>query len=106
MRKEKKTTELEILSNDAMDTTEYDVKKCEKYNDLLSIHSRKKVADRNLLIRSVAYDILKETLIVPTQKIKQIVQDQQTAKSIEVGNIQPSQRNPDTTYGLYNNDGI
>ena len=53
----------------------------------ITILKPKEDISRNLLIRSLAYEILNKTLLVPSQKINRIQQEHQVAKEKKVGRL-------------------
>ena len=102
MQFRKKAQELDCVARKAIDMQEYKVFTTNgaKANDMVEQDQ-----SRNLLVRSVAYDAMSKSLILPSQEIKTIVQDHATAKSIKVGSIaipeEERRRKPDISCGLY-----
>ena len=66
-------------------------------------------SDRNILVQSIAYEILNTTLLQPSQEIKQITQQYLEAKQRKIGPIilkQYERKNPYISRGLYVTDQV
>ena len=75
--------------------------------DNVTILKTNRDTSRNLLIRSVACEILKKTFLLPSQEIKRIQQEHIVAKDAKVDNIAITQeqrhQNTDASRGLHVN---
>jgi len=71
----------------------------------MTILKANKNMSRNVLIRSIAYDFMNKTLLLPSQQIKRVHQEHMKAKSIKVGTMafEDSRTNLDISRGLYCN---
>ena len=59
---------------------------------------------QNLLVRSLCLDILLGILLLPSQEINKVQQDDLKAKEIKIGNNEVNavtQSNPNTSYGIF-----
>ena len=60
--------------------------------------------DRNLILRSAAYDIVQTSLVIPAQEARAVFQEQKKAKENKIGSAAISKRsavNPDTSSGQW-----
>jgi hypothetical protein len=95
----KKSVEIDIMTRQALCNVELNV---QTTVDPLVIIKAKGACDRNLLIRSVAYEVVNRSLIVPVQEMKRIVQEHSAAKIIKLGSTaltEETRRNPDSSSG-------
>ena len=99
-----KAVELESIAHSVLKPVAFSTRNT---RDDLTILKARRDTSRNLLIRSVAYEILNKTLLLPSQEIKRIQQEQLVAKDTKVGKIaipqEQRRQNPDTSRGLYVN---
>jgi hypothetical protein len=103
----KKATEINIVAREALGTIAY--KSVLTNPNSTVIFQAQQDSSRNLLIRSVAFDVINRTLIVPVQEMKRVVQEQNAAKGIKLGASSiptESRQNPDSSYGIYCNDEL
>ena len=102
VQKEKKAAELGMVQDEAMNLIPFVENET---NEVMTIVKAKQDTSRNLLVRSVAYNIMKQTLLLPSQEIKQIQQEHFEAKSIKIINSlevsEQSRMNPDMFSGLF-----
>ena len=79
-------------------------------SDELTIMKTKQDTSRNMMVRSIAYDFMRTSLLVPAQEMKTIVQEHTAAKGIKVGSlaipVEDRRRNPDTSRGLWVNAAV
>lgn len=58
----------------------------------------------DLLIQSACFDLVKNTMVVPIQELKSVMQKQKQVKETKIGSMMvdtQSCQNPDTSHGLY-----
>ena len=99
----KKAVELGVFQKDALKVSNFNVTKPNP-DEIVVLRPSNNNTSRNLLIRSVAYDILNQMLLLPSQEIKRINQEHIDAKSVKVGPstvLEQSRMNPDTSYGAH-----
>ena len=102
----KKQVELDILTRNAVEGVEFQT---QKSTNLITIIHAKNNTDRNLLVRSVAFEFLNTSLLLPSQEIKRIHQEHMSAKGVKVGTTalkKESRMNADTSMGLYANGAV
>ena len=102
----KKSVEIDIMTRQALGNVDFNVRTSV---DPVVIMKAQGKSDRNLLIRSVAYDVVSRSLIVPVQEMKRIVQEHSAAKSIKIGSTvltEESRQNPDTSSGHHVTDAL
>jgi hypothetical protein len=102
----KKSVEIDIITRQALRNVDFNVRT--SVDPVVIIKAQGK-SDRNLLIRSVAYDVVSRSLIVPVQEMKRIVQEHSQAKSIKLGSTvltEQTRQNPDTSSGHHVTDAL
>jgi hypothetical protein len=103
----KKATEINIVAPEALGTITYK-SVLTNFNSTV-IFQAEQDSSRNLLIWSVAFDVINRTLIETVQEMKGVVQEQNAAKGIQLGASSiptESWQNPDSSYGIYCNDEL
>ena len=106
VQKVKKSIELELITRKAVNGIEYTQ---EQSTNPLTIIRAKSSDSRNLLIRTVAYDFMNTSLLLPSQEIKRVQQEHANARQVKVGTMAlPKHRrtNPDTSRGLFVSGGV
>ena len=91
--------ELEAFQKDVVKPVKYSKK---TITHPITILSAKESSSRNMFIRTVAYDFLNRSLLLPSQEIKRVQQEHAVAKTIKVGSLalpKESRMNPDTSRG-------
>ena len=98
----KKAIELDVIAHNAAKPVKFATEQTTNHMTILKASAD---TSRNVLIRSVAYDFMQKTLLLPSQEIKRVQQEHAKAKSIKVGKmeLEDSRTNPDTSRGLYCN---
>ena len=97
----KKASELEAVKADAFSTATLTQ---ERTSNEMVIIKAKNDTSRTLLIRTAAYNAVYHSVVIPAQKLKDIQQEIDHAKTIKVTNatnVRKSRMNPDTSSGLY-----
>ena len=67
---------------------------------------RGKLANRNLLIRSLVWDVVNRTTVIPAQALQEKMKCIQQLNKTKVVSSTLNRRNPDTKAGLYCNESI
>ena len=104
--KGKKAIELDLITKKAVHAIEYTQKQS---TNPWTIIKAKSSDSRNLLIRTVAYDFMKTSLLLPSQEIKRVQQEHANARKVKVGTMalpKNSRTNPDTSRGLFVNGAV
>ena len=103
----KKSLQLNELANKSINPVTF---KTTTTSDTLTIMTAKGDTSRNMMVRSVAYDFMRTSLLIPAQEMKKIVQEHTTAKGIKVGSLaiplEDRRQNPDTSRGLWVNAAV
>jgi hypothetical protein len=97
----KKAVELELMRQEVMAPVQV---KMTRTSEECVILRAKCETSRNLVIRSVCFDIVNRTMVVPVQELKAVLQEQTKAKETKLGSLSvdtQSRENPDTSRGLY-----
>ena len=97
----KKSKELEIMLNHTYKIAKFTTKRTR--DEYVVINTQRNYS-RNVMIRSVAYDALYDTVVVPAQKLKDIQQEIDALKKVKVTkhmNPRDTRMNPDSTSGIY-----
>ena len=103
----KKSEQLNELTNNAINPVSIQTTTT---SDKLTIMKAKQDTSRNMMVRSIAYDFMRTSLLVPAQEMKTIVQEHTAAKGIKVGSlaipVEDRRQNPDTSRGLWVNAAV
>ena len=89
-----------MLQKEALNTVDFDVEKAAA-TELLCIRPKDNGISWNLLICSVAYDVLNKTLLLPSQDIKKVHQEHAEVKAVKIGTMvlpNTSRLNPDSQF--------